>query len=130
MMVVLDTSSLIRFFTNDIPEKALRIKEILDKENKIYIPQVVFPELEYVLLGKTYRSDRKKVLLAFQFLISRKNITVEREVSVAVSIYEKSKLDIADCIVVAYHQKGKLISFDEELVKCVRKLSKKESPKR
>ena len=71
-MTVFDTSSLIRFFTNDIPEKAIVVKKVIDSDEKVLIPDVVFPALEYVLLGEVYKSSRQKVLQAFHFLISRK----------------------------------------------------------
>jgi len=71
-MIILGTSALVRFFTNDIPEKADKIKGIIDSSIKIFIPDVVFSELEYVLLGKTYESNRKKNLKAFKFLVTKK----------------------------------------------------------
>ena len=114
-MTILDTSALIRFFTKDIPSQAKKVKDALENEKDIKIPDVVFPELEYVLLGKTYNAERNKVLTAFKFLVSRKNIIVSPEVTIAVGIYEKTKLDIADCIILANVHNGKLVSFDKKL---------------
>lgn len=115
-MIVLDTSSLIRFFTNDIPAKAKKVKKVIESEKNIFIPDVCFPELEYVLMGKTYNSSRNKILKAFQYLATRKNIKTSREVIKAIGIYEKSKLDIADCIIAATAHKKELLSFDKQLV--------------
>src|SRR5438105_1696834 len=100
MLIVLDTNSLIRFFTNDIPEKAIKVKELLEKEKTIYIPEVVFPELEYILMGQ-YRTSREKLITALHFLSSQKNIKLSQEVKKAVVIFEKTKLDMADCIIAA-----------------------------
>ena len=49
-MIVLDTSSLIRFFTNDIPSKATLVKRVIENDEKKIVPDVCFPELEYVLI--------------------------------------------------------------------------------
>ena len=115
-MTVFDTSSLIRFFTNDIPEKASVVKKVIDSDEKVLIPDVVFPALEYVLLGEVYKSSRQKVLQAFHFLISRKNTKVSVGVSIAVDLYSKTNLDIADCIIAASAIGNELLSFDNKLI--------------
>jgi predicted nucleic-acid-binding protein len=116
-MLTLDTSALIRFFTNDIPEKAQEVKKIIESKEKIIIPDVVFPELEYVLFGKSYNATRAKILKAFEFLATQKNIIVSKEAKKAIEIYKATKLDIADCIIVASSLKNKLFSFDKQLLK-------------
>ena len=114
-MICLDTSSLIRFFTNDDSVKAKKVKELLEKENNIGIPEVVFPELEYVLKG-AYQTPRKKILEVFQFLISRSNCKLDSTVSPAVKLFENTNLDIADCLIVSHSLKGKLASFDRQML--------------
>src|SRR3990170_3697259 len=100
-MIVIDTSALIRFFTKDIPGDAEKVKNLIEQGEELKIPDVVFPEIEYVLLSKTYNASREKILKAFKFLILRKNIIVSKEVKRAILLYEKTGLDIADCIIVA-----------------------------
>lgn len=114
-MIYLDTSSLIRFFTNDEPQKALKIKKLLEKEKEIHIPEVVFPELEYVLSGN-YKVSRKKIIEVFRFLISQPNIKLKQDIKKAVEIYQESRLDIADCLIAARSLKGKLATFDKKLL--------------
>ena len=114
-MTCLDTSSLIRFFTNDDFAKAKKVKELLEKEKNIRIPEVVFPELEYVLKG-VYHAPRKKILGVFQFLISRSNCKLGSTVPPAVKLFENTNLDIADCLIVSYSLKGKLASFDRQML--------------
>lgn len=116
-MLTLDTSALIRFFTNDIPVKAQKVKKVVQSKEKIKIPDVVFPELEYVLLGKSYNATKTKILKAFEFLALQKNIILTKEVRGAIEIYKATKLDIADCIIVASSLKNKLFSFDKQLLK-------------
>ena len=114
-MICLDTSSLIRFFTNDDLAKAKKVKELLEKEKDVRIPEVVFPELEYVLKG-VYQTPRKKILAVFQFLISRSNCKLGSAVSPAVKLFENTNLDIADCLIVSHSIKGKLASFDNQML--------------
>lgn len=115
-MVTLDTSALIRFFTNDIPSKARRVKEVLESEEKIVIPDVVFPELEYVLLSKSYNATRKKILKAFEFLANQRKISISGNVIKAVNLYKITNLDMADCIIIATSLDNKLLSFDKKLL--------------
>src|SRR3989304_8991911 len=98
-MVTFDTSALIRFFTNDIPPKANQVREIFESKEKITIPDVVFPELEYVLLGKSYNATRTKILKAFEFLATQKNVSVSPIIKKALDLYKKTSLDMADCII-------------------------------
>ena len=114
-MICLDTSSLIRIFTNDDSVKAKKVKELLEKENNIRIPEVVFSELEYVLKG-AYQTPRKKILEVFQFLISRSNCKLGSTVPPAVKLFENTNLDIADCLIVSHSLKGKLASFDRQML--------------
>ncbi len=117
-MIVLDTSSLIRFFTDDEPNKTSEVKSLLENGATILIPDVVFPELHFVLLGSIYRVPRYKVLEAFKFLVSQKNILVSPEVRRAIEVYEGSKLDMADCIIAAKSipLDSRLASFDKKLL--------------
>ncbi len=114
-MICLDTNSLIRFFTNDEPEKALKVKTLLEGKKDIFIPEVVFPELEYVLTG-SYKTGRNKIISIFKFLISQKNIKLSKTVKKAVEIFESSKLDMADCLIAAYSFGRELASFDKKLL--------------
>jgi len=115
MHIVLDTSSLFRFFTKDEPEKAIKVKLLLEQEENLYIPDVVFPELEYILSGE-YRLSRENLLEIFKFLSSQKNITVSSYIKEAISIFGQTKLDMADCIIASYSHEGKLASFDKKLL--------------
>ncbi|PIR42741.1 hypothetical protein CO058_01405 [candidate division WWE3 bacterium CG_4_9_14_0_2_um_filter_35_11] len=119
-MITIDTSALIRFFTNDIPNDAKIVKNIIDSEEEIIIPDVVFPEIEYVLLGQTYNSTRLMVLKAFQFLSLKKNIKLSAEVLLGIELYANSNLDIADCVIAGTALNIKLISFDKKLLKLVK----------
>lgn len=116
-MICLDTNALVRFFTNDDPKKALKVKKLLEKEKEILVPEVVFPELEYVLAGN-YQASRKKIVEVFQFLVSQPNIKLNSRIKEAIGLFKQTKLDIADCLIAAYSlkEKNKLASFDKKLL--------------
>ena len=115
MRIVVDTSALVRFFTDDIPQKANLVENLFKDEKDIFIPDVVFPEMEYILIHK-YNFPREKLLNIYTFLSSRDNIHVTKETKNAIAIFEKTKLDMADCIIAAYSMKGSLASFDNGLL--------------
>lgn len=116
MQVVIDTSALIRFFTEDIPAKASLVEKLLEKEKRIFVPDVVFPELEYILVSQ-HKFSRKELLEVYAFLVSRNNIYMTPQAKASISIFENSDLDMADCVIASYSLKGKLASFDKELLK-------------
>ena len=114
--VTVDTSCLIRFFTKDDQQKAQQVKQLLNSTQSIYIPEVVFPELEYVLCAH-YQVTRLELQETFRFLLSLTNLKVNPQVITAIDIFEKTKLDMADCLITAYSESGKLASFDDQLIK-------------
>lgn len=115
MRIVVDTSALVRFFTDDIPQKASLVEKLFKDKKGVFIPDVVFPELEYILIQK-YKFPREKLLDIYTFLSSRDNIHITNETKNAILIFEKTKLDMADCIIAAYSMKGSLASFDSGLL--------------
>ena len=116
MTVHLDTNALIRFFTNDLPAKAEQVEKLLRTEGKIRIADVVFPELAYVL-PKQYNFTREDVVNVCKSIFQYTNIAVSAKAKHGVHLYETSKLDMADCLIAAHSVKGKLASFDRDLLK-------------
>jgi len=115
-MIYLDTNVLIRFFTKDDLAKAKKVKELLQRESKILINDVVLPELDYVL-RKTYNLQRSDVAAAYRFLLSCPSISFSKVIHEAAHLYETSNLSMADCIIAAASFDGKLASFDNNLLK-------------
>lgn len=114
MPIVLDTNTLIRFFTNDDPKKAEKVQRLFEAE-AVLVPDVVFPELEYVL-ESTYALPRNKILDAYRFLVESRNIKTSPYMQKAVALYEQTILDMADCIIGAQSLKTTLASFDKDLL--------------
>lgn len=115
-MVHLDTNTLIRFFTNDDPIKAKKVKQLLRDEKEIFVNDVVFPEIEYVL-KELYSAKRERLIDAFKLIVSLPNITLSNTVRKAVLLYEKTNLSVADCLIAVSSFGEKLASFDIRLLK-------------
>ena len=118
-MVTIDRSALIRYFTGDDKKKANLVAKLLSSDEDLLIPDVVFVELEYVLL-KLYKSTRRQILDAYQFLMSQAKVTVSKEVRQATEMYATTQLSMADCIVAVFASSSKLASFDKELIRKTR----------
>ncbi|MBI4084353.1 MAG: PIN domain-containing protein [Candidatus Levybacteria bacterium] len=116
MQIIFDTSALIRFFSDDNPRLADKVEKLIEQQQNIQVPDVVFPELEYVLT-KQYKSPKAEVLKAYQFLQNQRNIKKSPYIDGAIEIFENTNLDMADCIIAAQSMKGKLASFDEDMLK-------------
>jgi len=52
----------ILFFTADDLAKAKEMQRILESGQSLCVPDVVFPELEYVLSGQVYGMNREKII--------------------------------------------------------------------
>lgn len=116
MIYYFDTSALIRFFSNDDLNKAEKVKNILEDDlNEIKIPDVVFPEIEYVLSSKLYQLSRAEITKAFKFLLSHRNTKLSAHTKSALHFFESTKLDCADCFVLVSSKSEKLLSFDNRL---------------
>ncbi len=113
-MIIIDTSVLVRFFTKDNPIAFRKVEKLLSSSEELFIPDVVFVELEHVL-GKLYSASREEIAKAYHFLVGGRFITSREAVS-ASALFSKKSLSIADCFLSIYGQKGKLASFDKKLL--------------
>lgn len=114
-MIILDTSVLVRFFTKDEATLFKKAKDLLETKEELFVPDVVFVELEYVL-GKLYKATRVEIKEAFRFLVSGR-FEVNKYGPEAVELFTQSNLSIADCFVAAQAKGEKLASFDMKLIK-------------
>lgn len=123
-MIVIDTSCLIRFLTNDDKEKSEIVAKILKSKEEIIIPAVVFCELEYVL-KRLYKVQRQEILRIFRFLVSRSNIKIEKEIKTAIEFFASTSISFSDCLIASEAKMAevKLVSFDQKLLKAIKENS-------
>lgn len=125
MRNIVDTNILTRYFTGDNKNLSSTATDIL-AEKKVYVPFVTILELNYVLLGNTYKYSKKEVLEALSFLIKTPSIKTPKSFPLCYQIYKDTTLSLADCYLIAISKKSKLYTFDKKLIKeCKSKASNK-----
>ena len=96
--VALDTNLLVRLLTNDDPEQARRVADLIDDSSACFVPITVVLELEWVLRG-AYQLPREAIIRAFRGLIAIRHLHLEQEEQVlqALEAYGQG-LDFADAL--------------------------------
>ena len=96
--VALDTNLLVRLLTNDDPEQARRVADLIDDSSACFVPITVVLELEWVLRG-AYQLPREAIIRAFLGLNTIRHLHLEQEEQVlqALEAYGQG-LDFADAL--------------------------------
>lgn len=122
--LALDTNLLVRLLTNDDPEQARRVADLIDASSACFVPITVVLELEWVLRG-AYQLPRETIIHALRGLIAIRHLHLEQEEQVlkALEAYGQG-LDFAD----ALHRLrsegcAALVSFDHAFVRKAGELS-------
>ena len=116
--VALDTNLLVRLLTNDDPEQARRVADLIDDSSACFVPITVLLELEWVLRG-AYQLPREAIIRAFRGLNAIRQLHLEQEEQVlqALEAYAKG-LDFADALHLLRSEGcAALVSFDRALVR-------------
>ena len=111
--VALDTNLLVRLLTNDDPEQARRVADLIDASSACFVPITVVLELEWVLRG-AYQLPREAIIRAFRGLIAIRHLHLEQEQQVlqALEAYGQG-LDFADALHLLRSEGcAALVSFD------------------
>jgi predicted nucleic acid-binding protein len=72
---LLDTSVLVRYLTNDLPEVAAEARDLIEGESPVQIHSIILAEAAWVLL-RHYGVPRDAVMEALVRLVLRENIRV------------------------------------------------------
>lgn len=118
MLIYLDTNIIIRYLTRDIEKQAQFAKNLIESDRNLFIPDVVFPEVSYILTSQ-YKGKRMEIADSLVSIVSRSNIKCNKYIVLALTLYKKTKNDIADCIIVAQslEKTSQLATFDKMLFK-------------
>lgn len=116
-MIFIDTNALVRLFINDIPSQAKKVVELFESENSVFVSDVVWTELVYVL-SSVYGFSKAELLSLFEDLFEL-NIKYNSYMDLGIKIYKEKNIDIADCIIIAQvlETEGVLASFDKKMSK-------------
>jgi len=116
--VALDTNLLVRLLTNDDPQQARRVADLIDASSACFVPITVVLELEWVLRG-AYQLSRETIIHALRGLIAIRHLHLEQEEQVlqALEAYGRG-LDFAHALHLLRSEGcAALVSFDRAFVR-------------
>jgi predicted nucleic-acid-binding protein len=119
-MTRIDTNYIIRYLTDDHVEMAAIAEKVFLNED-VFVGNEVLAEATYVL-ESVYRMDRKQIGVILIELIKPGNIALENK-SVAIralELYTQKRLDFVDCLLCAHGTTDAILSFDKQLLKCLK----------
>ncbi|MHB1864886.1 MAG: PIN domain-containing protein [Candidatus Saccharimonadales bacterium] len=121
-MKTVDTNYLVRLFTNQPKDMAYRAIQDLDRgePGEILLPDFVITELIYVLEFHNELSyKRPDIVEGTRLILSHPAWKVDSELhGLSLTIYETSRLDYVDCLVVALYRLKRVddvFTFDKEI---------------
>jgi predicted nucleic acid-binding protein len=118
--MVLDTDVVIRFLTNDDPDKARRFEEFIALGKKVYLTDVTFAEI-YWTLRSFYKFDKEEILDALDSLINTSSIFSNYDLlEQTIEILKKHNISLIDAYNAAFallKEKGGILSFDKDFDK-------------
>ena len=115
--IALETNTLIRLLTNDDPQQASRVADLIEASPACFVPITVVLELEWVLRG-AYKLPREAIVRGLQGLmaISHLHLEYEEQVRQALDAYAQG-LNFADALHLLRSEGcAALASFDRALV--------------
>ncbi len=114
-MVYADANCLLRFILNDNQEMADYTENLLSTQ-EVYLLHEVLCEMVYVLNG-VYNTSRKDINNKLAALLDYVTISDIAVMTKALQLYEETKLDFVDCILLSYFKTNSIqvATFDKKL---------------
>lgn len=122
--VAVDTNALLDYCLKRQPGfKKIQqlIRSCLNKKSKIFIPDIVFPEVEWVL--RSYYKQSKDFIIDFLgelLLLEEANAENKLDLEIALNIFKSTNIKFTDAIILAQIFRIKpdeFLTFDEDLQK-------------
>ena len=119
-MIAIDTNVLVRIIVEDKQQmqQTQMARTLALNTNKIYISQLVQAESIWVL-KKVYKLNKSQLLDVLKHLATTQNLVLQHKniFNLASELYEKSKADFADCLILAESLQvdSVLYTFDKRL---------------
>ncbi len=129
-IVAIDTNVLLDLQLKRSP-RFNEVKELfndcINGKIQIFIPQIVFPEIEWVLRS-FYKQPKEEIVNFFEELLDFEEVMFENKLEMlqAVSIYKYANIKFTDSIIAAQLQRIKpdeFLTFDEDLKKIYQRQS-------
>ena len=118
-MIRVDTNYIVRYLMNDNVQMADIAEKTLTTEN-IFISNEILAEVVYVLLG-VYGISKEDIANQLLELVDFENISLSNHTVVrkSLEIFKTQNLDFVDCLLCAYSNQDKVLTFDKKLNKCI-----------
>lgn len=118
--MVVDADVIIRFLTNDDPQKASRFEKYLQTGNEVNLLDVTFAEIFWTLIS-FYKFKKEKVIFVLESLVNLSKIKANKELLLkTISVLKESKISFIDAYLCSWTQlkdDGKILSYDKGLDK-------------
>lgn len=120
--VVIDTNLLVRYLTDDDPQKAKAVDTLLDRackaELKILIPSVVIAELVWVL-ESFYKMTTDKITELVEAILNTPGVDIQDKwiIKAALKLYGSKGMDLIDAWIIEFaRDKGakRIYTFDKK----------------
>jgi len=121
-IVVIDTNLLVRYLTDDEPQKAKAVDTLLNRaskgELKILIPSVVVAELVWVL-ESFYKLAAPEITELVQSILNTPGVDIQDKwiIKAALKIYRSKEIDLVDAWIIEFTKaRGakKIYTFDKK----------------
>jgi predicted nucleic acid-binding protein len=123
-MLFIDTNTILRYLTRDDPDKAARVKSLLEraqrKEVILVTNAAVITELVFVLSSpRLYNLPRDQVRALLLPIVTIKGLKLpyRRSIQRALDLYATTPVDFVDALIIAEMERQKLteiVSYDED----------------
>lgn len=127
MASVLDANLFVRYFTNDDPQKARAVEQLLKSKKKFVVPDIVFAEIEWTLRS-FYRQPKQLILEHLGSLLLLENLSINYSLMAkTLLLWKEHTIDFVDAYLAAYtwvHHLENLYSFDQSIdkIKTIKRL--------
>jgi predicted nucleic acid-binding protein len=110
-MIALDTSALLRYLTDDVPDLARSVAEVIDGDEPVAISSLVLLETAYALRSRAYERENPEIADALIDLLSHEHITLtdmpaDLAAGAIAGVRHVSARHIADALIAAAARHG------------------------
>ena len=115
--MVIDTSVLIRYFTDDDPVKAEKFRDFLRTKHPFAIPDTVFSEVYWTLLT-FYKLPQEQVIVALESMLGFPSVSCNYQlISLTITLVKRyNGLSFVDAYIASYstlHNDAIVLSYDK-----------------
>jgi len=118
-IILLDTNAVIRYILNDVSEQHNKVKNCI-RSKPVVVRYEVIAEAVYVF-ESVYNMQRADIADIMKKFLSTKNVRTQNPATifVALTLFEKRKMDFVDCILCAFNTVNGygVFTFDKEINK-------------